>query len=133
MCGITGITSDGFWPSADGAARSLSAVPESEPLLTLERGVSLRALVAETEGAKWAFAEGGGPVDLLQAMTAAKGDLVCVVGGFPHGDFRSPVAELCDRVVSIAPQPLRAWTVTSEILVTWSHRAGAREPAKPSR
>lgn len=99
------------------------AVPEDKPLLTLERGVPLERLLAGFSAPKWVFKEGGEPVNLWTEFAKLEGDLVGVVGGFPHGDFRSPVAKLCDRVVSIHEEPLRAWTVTSEILVAYRHHA----------
>jgi rRNA small subunit pseudouridine methyltransferase Nep1 len=101
------------------------AVPEDKPLLRLERGVSLERLLAEFTGPKWVFREGGESVNLWTEFAKLEGDLVAVVGGFPHGDFRSPVAKLCDRAVSIHEEPLRAWTVTSEILVAYRHRPPA--------
>ncbi len=100
------------------------AVPEDKPLLRLERGIPLEKLLAEFATPKWAFREGGESVNLWQEFARQTGDLVAVIGGFPHGDFRSPVTTLCDRVVSIHEEPLRAWTVTSEILVAYRHRAG---------
>ncbi len=100
------------------------AVPEDKPLLRLERGTSLEKLLAEFATPKWVFREGGASVNLWQEFAKLEGDLVAVIGGFPHGDFRSPVTTLCDRVVSIHEEPLRAWTVTSEILVAYRHRTG---------
>jgi len=107
-------------------------VPPEEPLLTLERGVTLEALLASLEGETWAFSEKGEPIDLAAELRRVKGDLVAVLGGFPHGDFRSPVAELCDRVVAIHTQPLKAWTVASELLVAYRLAAGKR-PARRAR
>ncbi len=104
------------------------AVPEGQPLLTLERGVSLERLLSEFPSPRWAFSEAGERVSLWSEFAALEGDLTAVVGGFPHGDFRSPVAKLCDRVVSIHEEPLRAWTVTSEILVAYRQR-----PARAGR
>ncbi len=106
------------------------SVPEDKPLLTLERGVSLETLLASLPSPKWAFSEGGERVNLWAEFAALRGDLTAVVGGFPHGDFRSPVAKLCDRLVSIHEEPLRAWTVTSEILVAYRQHG---RPAGPSR
>jgi len=100
------------------------AVPEGKPLLTLERNVPLEKLLAQLPEPRWAFSEHGQRVDLWTELAALEGDLTAVVGGFPHGDFRSPVAKLCDRVVSIHEEPLRAWTVTSEILVAYRQRSG---------
>ena len=102
-------------------------VPEATPLIRQERGMSLRELLVECSGESWAFAEGGTSVVLRTAIPRVKSDLVVVIGGFPHGSFRSPVADLCDRVVSIHPGGLKAWTVASEILVayrTFSRKTG---------
>ncbi len=104
------------------------AVPEDRPLIRLERAKSLESLLAEWPAPKWAFREGGEPVNLWTEFAKVEGDLVAVVGGFPHGDFRSPVADLCDRVVSIHEEPLRAWTVTSEILVAYRGHAASVAP-----
>ncbi len=104
------------------------AVPEGNPLITLERGVSLEKLLAGLPSPRWAFAEDGEPIQLWPELAALRGDLTAVVGGFPHGGFRSPVAQVCDRVVSIHPEPLRAWTVTSEILVAYRQRAPSSGP-----
>ncbi len=41
---------------------------------------------------------------------------VVIVGGFPHGDFRSPVE---GRKVSLYREPLMAWTVVNEVLVNF--------------
>ncbi len=97
-------------------------VPESDPLITLERGVSLEALLRGLPGERWAFTETGEAVDLPRELARAPADLIGVIGGFPHGEFRSPVASLCGRLVSVATQPLHAWTVASEVLVLWAHR-----------
>ena len=101
------------------------AVPEGKPLLTMERGVSLEKLLAELPSPKWAFSESGERINLWTEFASLSGDLTAVVGGFPHGDFRSPVAKLCDRLVSIHEEPLHAWTVTSEILVAYRQRGAS--------
>ncbi len=97
-------------------------VPEDQPLITLERRVPLPQLLGGLPGEKWAFTEDGEMIELLDEMSRVKGDLVALVGGFPHGSFHSDLRTICDRVVSIHDEPLRAWTVTSEILVTFAHR-----------
>ncbi len=102
------------------------AVPPDKPLISLERGMSLETLLAALPPPKWAFKEGGETVNLWAEFAKLERDLVAVVGGFPHGDFRSPVETLCDRIVSIHEEPLRAWTVTSEILVAY------RQHVRPS-
>ena len=105
------------------------AVPEGTPLLTLERGTTLDRLLGEFPPPRWAFREGGESVNLWTEFAREERDIVAVVGGFPHGDFRSPVAKLCDRVLSIHAEPLHAWTVTSEILVAYrQHVPTTQEP-----
>ncbi len=104
------------------------AVPEDKPLLTLERQKPLDRLLSEFPSPKWVFKEGGEPVNLWTEFAKLEGDLVAVVGGFPHGDFRSPVSRLSDRVVSIHEEPLRAWTVTSEILVAYRQHVPTPKP-----
>jgi len=98
-------------------------VPEENPLLHMDRGVTLQQLLEKVGGEAWAFAEGGAVVDLGAEFARHGEDLVAVIGGFPHGGFRSPVATLCKRVVSLHPQPLKAWTVASEILVAYRNHA----------
>ncbi len=94
-------------------------VPEEKPLLHLDREVTLEHLLAKLGGEAWAFAEGGEPLDLRTEFPRHGEDLVAVIGGFPHGDFRSPVARLCKRVVSIHPKPLKAWTTAAEVLIAY--------------
>ena len=44
-------------------------------------------------------------------------DIACIIGGFPEGDFTSPVAGMADDVISISGHLLKVWTVASEIVV----------------
>lgn len=104
------------------------AVPEGQPLITLERGISLEKLLGTCPAPRWAFSESGEHLNLWTEFANLEGDLTGVVGGFPHGEFRSPVAKLCDRVVSIHEEPLHAWTVTSEILVAYRQRPSRASP-----
>jgi rRNA small subunit pseudouridine methyltransferase Nep1 len=99
---------------------------EEEPLLRLERDTPLADALAGCPGRRIVLVRDGRPIDPL-AYFAADGDVVAVVGGFPHGDFRSPVRRLCDDAVSLAPTPLKVWTATSEVLVAW--RLARRSPS----
>ncbi len=101
-------------------------VPEENPLLHMDRGVTLGQLLAKIGGEAWAFAEGGEPVDVDAEFSRHEGDLVAVVGGFPRGGFRSPVSTLCTRVVSVHPEPLKAWTVASEVLASYRRQLHRR-------
>ncbi|TLZ71635.1 MAG: 16S rRNA methyltransferase [Methanobacteriota archaeon] len=98
-------------------------VPEEKPLLHMDRGVTLEQLLAKLGGEAWAFADGAVPIDLRAEFPRHGEDLVAVIGGFPHGEFRSPVARICKRVVSIHAAPLKAWTTAAEVLIAyrWAH------------
>ena len=103
-------------------------VPEENPLIRMDRQVTLAQLLAKLGGEAWAFAEGGDPLDLRVGFPRHEENLIAVIGGFPHGGFRSPVATLCKRVVSIHPKPLKAWTTAAEVLVAYR-----QAPAQPAR
>ena len=94
-------------------------VPEESPLIRLDRETTLTQLLSKLGGEAWAFADGGEPVDLRAEFSRQGQDLVAVVGGFPHGTFRSPAATVCKRVVSIHGKPLKAWTAAAEIIIAY--------------
>ncbi len=118
-------------------------VPEEKPLIRMDRGVTLEQLLAKLGGEAWAFAEGGESADVQREFSRREGDLVAVIGGFPHGTFRSPIATLTKRTVSIHPKPLKAWTTAAEVLIAYRRsqatagvtegRAVARETERPAR
>jgi len=107
-------------------------VPQDPVLLRIEEGWSLqRVLDEQTEGPRIAMSEEGRrvrPHAYFAERYAASRDLVCVLGGFPKGDFRSPVRDLVDEIVSIYPDPLSVWTVQSEIMSAWQDAAGLMTP-----
>ena len=92
-------------------------VPDENPLLKMDRGVTLEQLLAKLGREAWTFAEGGEPTDIQREFPRHGEDLVAVIGGFPHGKFLSPVATLTKRTLSIHPKPLKAWTTAAEVLV----------------
>jgi len=103
-------------------------VPDKDPLIVMDRGVTLEQLLAKFEGMRWAFSEQGELVDLPPEMQAMAGDFIAVVGGFPHGGFRSPVPKICNRVVSLHGETLKAWTVASELLVAYRRHVRPEPP-----
>ena len=105
-------------------------VPEENPLIRMDREVTLAQLLAKLGGEPWAFAEGGDPLDLRVGFPRHEENLIAVIGGFPHGGFRSPVSTLCKRVMSIHPKPLKAWTTAAEVLVAY-RQAPAQPPREP--
>jgi rRNA small subunit pseudouridine methyltransferase Nep1 len=106
--------------------------PEGEPLMSMTKG-SLEAIIKET-GAREvvALSPKGRPVEPRAYFAKKRGrDIACIIGGFPDGDFTSPVNELADDVISIAPHTLKVWTVASEIVVNMRAKSaiGSRQPA----
>jgi rRNA small subunit pseudouridine methyltransferase Nep1 len=43
--------------------------------------------------------------------------IICMIGGFSHGDFRSDVEDLSDMKFTLPGGMLKVWTVVSEVLV----------------
>jgi rRNA pseudouridine-1189 N-methylase Emg1 (Nep1/Mra1 family) len=67
--------------------------------------------------------------DLRRHFSRLRGkDVACVIGGFPDGDFTSPVYEMADEVLSISPRELKVWAVAAEVLVNFRKESVNREP-----
>jgi len=97
-----------------------SAPPEN-PLLHI-RDESLSEMIAHLKPAKvLSFSEHGSRKlysELFHGIS--KDDEVCaIVGGFPHGDFLSNVAELSDEFVCIDPEQLDAITVLTRAICAY--------------
>jgi rRNA small subunit pseudouridine methyltransferase Nep1 len=48
-------------------------------------------------------------------------NILCVVGGFPHGDFHNDISEKVDDNLSIFDDELMAWSVANEITVNYEN------------
>jgi rRNA small subunit pseudouridine methyltransferase Nep1 len=48
--------------------------------------------------------------------TRSTGTVLAVIGGFPEGDYKSPVYKVADVLVSLGPRQMRAPEVVSEVL-----------------
>jgi rRNA small subunit pseudouridine methyltransferase Nep1 len=84
----------------------------------LYEGVDLKTLLAQLEpDLIVALSPNGEDVDLKTELEAHEGQEVAVLlGGFPEGDYKSPVYELADVVVSLGPQLLSVPEVTDKVL-----------------
>ncbi len=51
-------------------------------------------------------------------------NVTCIIGGFPHGDFISPVKSIADEVISIHPSPLPAWIAVMECICAYERFIG---------
>ena len=63
----------------------------------------------------------GETVELSREM-ARRESIVAIVGGFPRGGFTSPVEGIADRMVSLHPESLDAWTAVAETISAYRNR-----------
>lgn len=99
--------------------------PGRAPLLAMEPKVSLadavkrigadRVIALDPEGTATNLAEA------LPPVAASSGSVAFVVGGFPRGTYRSPIASFAQERWSIHPQALSVWVVASELIVNWEN------------
>ncbi len=92
---------------------------EDNPLLTLRRKLPL-AQVLNNVNADLTIALSPEAKQIATIPDYFKGKkenkIACIIGGFPEGDFTSPVYELADEEVSIFDAELKVWAVTGELL-----------------
>ncbi|NPV62013.1 MAG: 16S rRNA methyltransferase [Methanotrichaceae archaeon] len=97
-------------------------VPSRGPaLLSIQEGFSFEDCLREIPHSETVVLSEDGEPCRLKDCLKGKDDLLCVIGGFSHGDFRSNVFAAADRVLSIYEQPLTAWTVASEVIVNYEN------------
>lgn len=90
-------------------------------LLELKENMSLEKII-ENENHDFiiTFSENGKLVDLYDYLVDLKNkkiyNILCVIGGFPHGDFHSDVSKFSDDIISIFEEKLNALSVTNELL-----------------
>jgi rRNA small subunit pseudouridine methyltransferase Nep1 len=103
------------------------AVPdEKHPLLQLTEHVPLQQLVNEQPAdAVLVFSKDGKPVVLPEYFDVLrkkkKTDILCIIGGFPSGDFHADIKAVATDVLSVYPEMLSAWAVASEVVVTYGY------------
>jgi rRNA small subunit pseudouridine methyltransferase Nep1 len=101
-------------------------VGQPEPLLQLEKKRTLESILKELKPDRVVVLHPEGtskqPVELFSADDEER-DIVCIIGGFPSGDYRSTFPPTAEKV-SIFPQALTVWTVAAEILAHYPRGAG---------
>ncbi len=95
-----------------------SVPPGGERLMEMKKE-RLGDLLSRLKGRKIVFSMKGGRRRLEDIMEE---DVVCIIGGFPHGDFLSPVYEIADEVVSIYNEALPAWIAEMEAIVAYENK-----------
>lgn len=96
------------------------------PLLSLTENFSLSQLIKQQQADRViAFSKKGTSVRLdeyfIEMKKQKKNHLLCVIGGFPSGSFHADIKTIATDVLSLYPEMLPAWTVTSEILVNYGN------------
>jgi rRNA small subunit pseudouridine methyltransferase Nep1 len=112
-----------------------NAVPVTadKPLLVLHRNKSLKNCLSVVNADKIIiFSSTGKPISLSEYFRSLHytevSELVCIIGGFPEGEFISPVTKLADEIISIHGSELKVWTVVSEILVNYRNALLIKDP-----
>ena len=99
---------------------------KKQPFLSLRENVSLKQVIEEQHAdLVVVLSIDGTPVVLPQYFTQLKKQnthhLLCVIGGFPSGEFHTDINTIANEVISLYPEMIPAWTVASELLVNYGN------------
>jgi len=103
------------------------AVPDdAHALLRLHENITLHQIVEQQHADHLiAFSKNGTSVilpDYLRALKKQKKNhILCIIGGFPSGQFHTNIKTIATDTISLYPEMLPAWTVASEILVNYGY------------
>ncbi len=99
---------------------------EEEPLLILYEDMPINELLEKiSPDYVILLSEEGEKRDLVEVFREHIEEHVAVlIGGFPKGDFLSPVRNLCDEEISLFEEPLTAWVSTYEAIVRYEIARG---------
>lgn len=99
---------------------------EKKPLLRLRKNIPLAQVVEEIHAdAVIALSEDGAPVHLSEYFKDLKKQkkhhILCVIGGFPSGEFHTDIKSITTHQISLYTTMLPAWTIASELLVNYEN------------
>jgi rRNA small subunit pseudouridine methyltransferase Nep1 len=95
-------------------------VPDNiQPLLSLQENLSLKQIIEQQQADQIIALSKDGtsvflPEYLMELKRQKKTHLLCIIGGFPSGQFHT-------EIISLYPEMLPAWTVAGEILVNYGN------------
>jgi rRNA small subunit pseudouridine methyltransferase Nep1 len=101
-------------------------VTEEKTLIELKENFSLEKIVEnENHDFVITFSENGKIVELSDYLVNLKNkkikNILCIIGGFPHGDFHSEISKYSDDVISIFEEKLNAWSVSNELITFFNN------------
>jgi rRNA small subunit pseudouridine methyltransferase Nep1 len=99
-------------------------VPNAQhPLLELEQHMTLQQIIqGKNPDVVVAFSKTGSPTKLHDYFKKhSEKNIICIIGGFPSGSFHADIATIATDTISLYPEMLPVWTVTSEILVNYEN------------
>jgi rRNA small subunit pseudouridine methyltransferase Nep1 len=102
-------------------------VPDNkQPLLSLQENISLAQVIDQQQAdVVVALSKDGKSVMLQEYFKGLKKQkkhhLLCIIGGFPSGQFHTDINTIATEVISLYPEMLPAWTVASELLVNYGN------------
>ena len=99
---------------------------DDKTLLEIKENKYLEKIIAEEKkDFVLVFSKNGKKVKLCDYFNNLKKkghkDILCVVGGFPHGDFHNDISEKSDDTIAIFDDELMAWSVANEIIVNYEN------------
>jgi len=95
------------------------AVPVEKPLMFIKKK-KLADFLAEIDAIKILFTRKGEYVGISELHEIFDDDIVCIIGGFPHGYFLTRgIEKMVDRVVAIHRTSLTAWSVAMEAIAAY--------------
>jgi rRNA small subunit pseudouridine methyltransferase Nep1 len=99
---------------------------EKQPLLSLRENISLTQVIEQAQAdVVITFSKDGTSVILPDYFSELKKQkkthLLCIIGGFPSGQFHTDIKTITTGVLSLYPEMLPAWTVASELLVNYGN------------
>ncbi len=100
-----------------------------QPLLKVRRGV-LKDIISEINPSYiMVFTRKGEPKILKDAVEilSKRSNSLIIIGAFPHGHFSDETVEMADLCVSIDPEILDVWTVTSRVIYEFEKHIGLQE------
>jgi rRNA small subunit pseudouridine methyltransferase Nep1 len=102
-------------------------VPDNtQPLLSLQENLSLKQIIEQQQADQIIALSKDGtsvflPEYLMELKRQKKTHLLCIIGGFPSGQFHTDINTITTEIISLYPEMLPAWTVAGEILVNYGN------------